>query len=99
MPKGYWIAAITIRDTAGYPAYQAAMREALAKYGGRYLVRGGRTAISEGHPKPRAVVIEFDDLATAVACYESPEMAPIKVMRHKMAEVDLVVVEGWDGAY
>lgn len=99
MPKGYWIAAITIRDPAAYPAYQAAMRVALEKFGGRYLVRGGQTAITEGRPRPRAVVIEFDDLATAIACYESPEMAPVKAMRLRMAEADLVVVEGWDGAY
>jgi uncharacterized protein (DUF1330 family) len=99
MPKGYWIAAITIRNAAAYTEYQAAMRVALEAYGGRYLVRGGQIAITEGRPRPRAVVIEFDDLATAVACYESPEMAPVKAMRQRLAESDLVVVEGWDGAY
>ncbi len=72
MPKGYFIATITIREREGYDAYQAAVRTALEKYGGRYLVRGGRSEAREGSPRTRAVVMEFPDYATAVACYDSP---------------------------
>ena len=99
MPKGYWIAAITIREPDGYPAYQAAVREALAAYGGRYLVRGGRARIEEGAPRPRTVVVEFPEYATAIACYRSAEFAAARALRQKIADTDFSIVEGWDGAY
>lgn len=99
MPKGYFIATITIRERDGYDAYQAAVRTALEKYGGRYLVRGGRSEAREGSPRTRAVVMEFPDYATAVACYDSPEFAAAKAMREKLAETDFLIVEGWDGTW
>ena len=55
MAKGYWIATISIRELDGYAAYQAAVRATLEKYGGRYLIRGGKSEIREGAPRPRAV--------------------------------------------
>ena len=99
MPKGYWIAAITIHEPSGYGAYQAAVRIALEKYGGRYLVRGGTSEAMEGNPRPRAVVIEFEDYATAVRCYHSAEFARAIAMRQKLADTDFLIVEGWDGVF
>ena len=98
MAKGYWIAEITIREQDGYEAYQAAVRVALDIYGGRYLVRGGKSEAREGEPRPRAVVIEFKDYSTAVACYESPEFTKAKGMRQRLADTDFLIVEGWDEA-
>lgn len=99
MPKGYFIATITVREREGYAAYQAAVRVALEKYGGRYLVRGGRSEVREGSPKTRAVVMEFADYATALACYESAEFTAARAMREKLAETDFLIVEGWDGVW
>jgi uncharacterized protein (DUF1330 family) len=98
-PKGYWIAAITIREREGYDAYQAAVRQAIEPYGGRYVVRGGRAQVTEGDPRPRAVVIEFDDYETALACYHSAAFGEAIAMRQRLAETDFIVVEGWDGRY
>lgn len=97
--KGYWIAGISIHKTEGYGAYQEAVRLALEKYGGRYLVRGGKSVATEGQPRSRAVVIEFDDYETALACYRSPEFAKAIAMRQRLADTDFLVVEGWDGVY
>ena len=97
MAKGYWIATISIRELDGYAAYQAAVRATLEKYGGRFLSRGGKSEIREGAPRPRAVVMEFDDYATAVACYESPEFTAAKAIRQQLAETDFLIVEGWEG--
>lgn len=98
-PKGYWIAAITLRHIEGYDAYQAAVRRTIEGYGGRYIVRGGRAQPMEGSPRPRAVVIEFDDYETALACYRSAEFAEAIAMRQRLADTDFIVVEGWDGRY
>ena len=98
MAKGYWIARMTIHDQAGYDAYRALNGKAFSKYGARFLVRGGTFECVEGRTLDRHVVIEFDSLATAQACYRSPEYA--EALAHRppsVALADLVIVEGYDG--
>jgi uncharacterized protein (DUF1330 family) len=41
------------------------------------------------------VVIEFADLATAQACYDSPEYKAAKALRDPVSDADLVIVEGY----
>ena len=48
---------------------------AFAKYGAKFIVRGGRFEAPEGTPRARNVVLEFKDYDTAVACYHSAEYA------------------------
>ncbi|MDA1238954.1 MAG: DUF1330 domain-containing protein, partial [Proteobacteria bacterium] len=44
--------------------------------------------------KGRTVIIEFENLSTAIACYESAEYQAAKSLRTAIAEGDLVIVEG-----
>ena len=97
MPKGYWVAHVTVDDPAAYDKYRAANAEAFAKYGARFLVRGGPQEVREGAMRARTVVIEFADLATAVACYDSPEYQAAKALRDPVSTGDLAIVEGYDG--
>ena len=97
MAKGYWIAHVDVSDPEGYKAYQTANAVAFAKYGARFLVRGGTSEQQEGRTRSRHVIIEFKDYATALACYHSPEYAAAKAIRMGKGEIDLLVVEGWDG--
>ena len=48
MPKGYWIAHIDVRDPDAYKLYVKANAAAFAKYGARFLVRGGKAPRREG---------------------------------------------------
>ena len=97
MPKGYWIGRVDVRDDEGYKPYAAANSAIFKKFGGRYVVRGGKFECPEGSARTRNVVIEFPDLASALACYRSPEyQANIKV-RQPHAIADLIIVEGYDG--
>ena len=98
MPKGYWIGRVDVHDEEGYKPYAAANPAIFKKFGGRYVVRGGKCDGVEGESRSRNVVIEFPDYETALACYRSPEyQANIKVRQpHSIA--DLIVVEGYDGA-
>ena len=98
MAKGYWIAHVDVSNPEGYKAYQTANAVALAKYGARFLVRGGTSEQQEGRTRSRHVIIEFKDYATALACYRSPEYAAAIAKRKGHADLDLLVVEGWDGA-
>jgi uncharacterized protein (DUF1330 family) len=97
MPKGYWVACIDVTDPEGYKPYMAEVVNAFRKFGGRYLMRGGRSERVEGDGRSRIVVIEFQDYATALACHRSPEYAKAQALRAGKAEADIIVAEGYDG--
>ena len=97
MAKGYWIGRVHVHNEEGYKAYAASNPAIFRKYGGRFVVRGGKFECPEGESRSRNVVIEFDNYDAAVACYRSPEyQANIKV-RQPHAIADLIIVEGYDG--
>jgi len=98
MAKGYWIGRVDVHNEEGYKPYAAANLAIFKKFGGRYVVRGGKFDGVEGESRSRNVVIEFRDYETALACYRSPEyQANIKIRQpHSIA--DLIVVEGYDDA-
>jgi uncharacterized protein (DUF1330 family) len=96
--KGYWIAHVDVTDPEGYKPYQVANATAFGKFGARFLVRGGRQEVTEGHARTRSVVIEFPSYEAALACYRSPDYQAAKALRMGKGEIDLVVIEGYDSA-
>ena len=97
MAKGYWIPHLDVSDPEGYKAYMAATPEAHRKYHGHVLVRGGTCETVEGRGRARNVLREFPDYATALACYRSPEYAKAKALRAGAVDIDIIVIEGYDG--
>jgi uncharacterized protein (DUF1330 family) len=95
--KGYWIAHVDVSDPEIYKDYIAANAAAFRKFGGRFLVRGGASETVEGHFRSRTVIIEFNDYATALACYRSAEYAGAMAIRKGASIGDLKIVEGYDG--
>ncbi len=95
--KGYWIGHVDITDPEGYKPYQAANAAAFSKFGARFLVRGGTREVAEGKVRGRTVVLEFPSYEAALACYRSPEYQAAKRLRDGKGEIDLIVVEGYDG--
>src|ERR1039458_10689082 len=80
MPKGYWIAQVDVNSDEGYKPYAAANAAIFKKFGGRFIIRAGKSESMEDNARSRNVVIEFPDYASALACYRSPEyQANIKV--------------------
>ena len=73
MAKGYWIGRVDVKNDEGYKPYAAANAAIFKKFGGRFVVRGGKFEALEGSGRSRNVVIEFPDYAAALACYRSPE--------------------------
>lgn len=94
MPKGYVIARITVTNPEAYAGYVALASEAIRKFGGTPLVRGGRSEALEGEARPRNVVVEFDSYETALAYYNSPEYQKAKKAREGAGIAEMVVVEG-----
>jgi uncharacterized protein (DUF1330 family) len=97
MPKGYWIGRVDVHNEEGYKPYAANNPGIFKKFGGRFVVRGGKFEAPEGAPRSRNVVIEFPDYASALACYNSPEyQANIKI-RQAHSIGDIVIIEGYEG--
>ena len=98
MAKGYWIARVDVQNAAEYDAYRALNAVAFAKYGAKFLVRGGDFKLARGEGRKHNVVLEFKDVETARACYDSPEyQAAVKHLAN-VGTVDLVIIGGYDGA-
>jgi uncharacterized protein (DUF1330 family) len=97
MPKGYWIARMTVNDSAEYPKYVEGAAEAFKRHGAKFIVRGGRSEAVEGPGRDRNVVIEFPSFEDALACYNSPDYQAAAKIRQASAEGEIIVVEGFDG--
>ena len=91
MPKAYFIVAIDVTDMDRFKEYGAQVTEVVAKFGGRYLVRGGAQEIKEGHwPQTRTVVLEFPSLDQANAWYDSPEYENLRALPHAASNGNIV---------
>ena len=94
MAKGYWIAHITVTDPERYADYVRLDSPVIEAYGGRFLVRGGRSIAPEAPQRDRHVVVEFPDLDTALACYRSEDYQKAAAIRRETSDSDIVIVEG-----
>jgi len=91
----YVIVDVEITDPALYAAYIRVVPPTIAKYGGRFLVRGGRAEMLEGSWSPkRVVVLEFPTFEQAMAWWESEEYRDPKALRQSASITDMILVEG-----
>lgn len=91
----YLIARVEVTDPAKYENYKALSPDALAAFGGRFLVRGGAHETLEGPEETRRlVVVEFPSLEQAKACYDSAQYQAAKAERDGAADMHMVVVDG-----
>ncbi len=97
MAKGYWVARVDVHNEEGYKPYAAANAAIFKKFGGKFIVRGGKFACPEGKSRSRNVVIEYPDYETALACYNSPEYQENLKVRQPHSDIDLIIIEGYDG--
>ncbi len=93
--SAYVIADVQITDAAGYEPYKPLAAASIARFGGRFLVRGGMADLLEGAPAPaRTVVIEFPDIETARRWYGSAEYQTALKIRQSASTGRLILVEG-----
>jgi uncharacterized protein (DUF1330 family) len=91
----YIIAEIDVHDAARYEQYKALAPDAIARYGGRYLVRGGDAVVLEGAWKPkRVVVLEFPTLEVAKQFHDSPEYRAARQKREGACDMRMIAVPG-----
>jgi uncharacterized protein (DUF1330 family) len=93
--SAYVISDVEVCDQELIKQYRLLAQESIAKYGGRYLARGGAIEAVEGGWNPKGlVIVEFPDMECARAWYRSPEYAEaLKVRRHAL-DRRLIFVDG-----
>jgi uncharacterized protein (DUF1330 family) len=92
--RAYLLVQADVIDADRYAAYAKVAPDIVAKYGGRYLARGGRSVTLEGPPaRSRVVVLEFPSVEVAEQFYRSPEYTAARQLREHAAEAQFVVVE------
>lgn len=93
--SAYIIVQIDIKDPARYEEYKNLAPASIAKFGGKYIVRGGKTDILEGKWKPsRLVILEFESVQRAKEWWSSEEYSEARALRHQIADAQMIVVEG-----
>ena len=91
----YVIAHIDVKDPARYQDYIKMSPVSIARYGGRFIARGGRTEVLEGNWQPkRLVLLEFPSVEQAKRWWSSDEYAPAKALRQATSIGELTIVEG-----
>jgi uncharacterized protein (DUF1330 family) len=91
----YAVVNIRITDPDRYAKYREQAPPTIARYGGKYLARGGKVEVLEGEWIPqRLVILEFESMERFNEWYNSPEYAPLKRLRGETTISDFVVVEG-----
>ena len=91
----YLIGLIEVTDAKQYSQYTQRTPEVIAKFGGRFIARGGKTVTLEGtDEKRRVVILEFPDLRRAREFYHSEEYQQVKGLRQAAAGAQFILVEG-----
>ena len=94
----YIIVEVDTTDEALMTEYRKHTPGAVAKFGGKFIVRGGRTRTLEGGwTPPRIVVLEFPSYEKAEEFYDSDHYKPILAMRLKAGKSKAILVDGHAG--
>ena len=93
--SAYVVVQVDIKDPVRYEDYRKMVPASLEKYGGRFLVRGGKTHTMEGGWAPkRFVLVEFPTVEQAKAWWDSPEYRAARDLRWATSESQLIIAEG-----
>jgi uncharacterized protein (DUF1330 family) len=91
----YVIGEIEVMDPSAYDEYRKQVPATVSKYGGRFVVRGGKAETLEGGWSPKRIVaLEFPSVEQAQKWYRSSEYAPLIKLRQRASRGKLILVEG-----
>jgi uncharacterized protein (DUF1330 family) len=95
--SAYVIVEIDITDPIGYEDYKKQASATVHQYGGKYMVRGGKSEVLEGNWNPkRIVVLEFDSMQRAKEWLNCEEYREPRKLRHQTAKTNMILLEGFD---
>jgi uncharacterized protein (DUF1330 family) len=84
-----------VKDKKMYGQYIEKVSAIIEKFGGRYLIRGGKIiSLSESWNPERISIIEFESVQKIKECFSSPEYQKIAPLRENSTITRAIVVEG-----
>jgi uncharacterized protein (DUF1330 family) len=93
--KGYWSMRVNVKDDNSYKEYAKRASLAIEKFGGKYLVRGGKFEVVEGdHNFLRNVIVEFPTVDIAKKCFNSKEYQEARSHRIGKADFNGIIIIG-----
>ena len=93
--KGYVVCVYkNITNEEKLKEYAIKARNAVEKFKGKFLIRGGRSSSNEGEKSPRTVVIEFTSYKQANTFYQSKEYQEAHAILEGHADRQFQIVEG-----
>ena len=93
----YLLARVEVTDWDRYKEYTERTPEAIAKYGGKFIIRAGDMVTLEGPEETRRVVlIEFPTFEKAKEFYYSQEYQEAKKLREGAAIGQFLAIDGVD---
>jgi uncharacterized protein (DUF1330 family) len=91
----YFIVDLDVTDAVAFEEYRKQVPPTIARYGGKFLARGGRCETIEGAWAPkRLVLLEFPSMEAAKRWYESEEYRAPKALRLRSSRGSAILVEG-----
>ena len=95
MKKGIWVAVYEkIENMEILKKYAIKATEAISKYSGKFIVRGGKNITLEGNRSPRTVIVEFPTFEDAEKCYNSDEYQEAYNILKSSVKRNLQIIEG-----
>ncbi len=93
--SAYIIVEVDVKDPVRYEDYKKLTPDSISAYGGRFIVRGGKTELLEGKQEPkRIVILEFENTERAKTWWNSAEYSEAKKLRQATAESRMILIEG-----
>lgn len=100
--SAYLVSQVEVLDPEAWGNYGTRAAQAIARFGGRYLVRGARAEVIEAdwpveEPPPQTVIVaEFPNMKALKDWYASPEYAEAFAFRPAAVKRRMIFVAGVD---
>ena len=93
--SAYFIIQINITNPENYKDYIVQVTPIVKKFGGRYIIRGGKSENVEGSwPFERTVVLKFPSYNMVKKWHDSKEYRPIRKIREDNSEGNAIIIDG-----
>jgi uncharacterized protein (DUF1330 family) len=95
MSPAFWVTeTLEVSDQPAFLNVIKGVPATLQRFGGQYVVLGGKIAPGEGSPPRRITIVAFDSLEKAQQWFDSPEAIASRTEAQKFAKIRSYFVEG-----
>ena len=99
MQKGYWLARLTVTDSSAYGEYRRRNEAIYAKFGARFVVRGGKSEAEQLDPGANTMSLSSSGVTMRRSrAFTRRNTRKLRNSSEKGSEVDIVICEEYGGA-